>query len=258
MPPGWKRVLGGLNPRRRESEPDPPGAATGPSETYALSPDGPKSRLPGFPPGQETLSSVFCAEGAERARYTQREFCPINGEAAEEKMRYHLFVIGEPYTDAWWTRNLAMGVNTAGFENAIGDRGHIYLHDMDTGDWVIAYAKGSGAVGAGVVDGKDTYRRLSVRDLPSGFESRHQQFRSVTWEHYVERLADAVPFRELRLGFAPRNTKTEFTDQKNARRIIRLLAAKSNGTSSPPTPKRPILNHRREFRARFTELCGIP
>ena len=48
-------------------------------------------------------------------------------------MRYHLFVIGGPYTDAWWARNLSMGVITAGFDNEIGDRGSIYLRDMDAG-----------------------------------------------------------------------------------------------------------------------------
>jgi hypothetical protein len=85
------------------------------------------------------------------------------------------------------------------------------------------------------VGGKDTYRILRKRDLPADFESRHRQFRSVTWTHYVETLADAVPFRKLRLGFAPRNTKTEFSDQDNARRIIRSLAAKSNGAPPPTT-----------------------
>jgi HNH endonuclease len=148
-------------------------------------------------------------------------------------MRYHLFVIGGPYTDAWWARNLSMRVITAGFDNEEGDRGSIYLRDMDRGDWVIAYAKGSGAVGAGTVGGKDTYRILRKRDLPADFESRHRQFRSVKWTHYVETLAEAVSFGNLRLGFAPRNTKTEFSDQDNARRIIQLLAAKSNGV--PPT-----------------------
>ncbi len=151
-------------------------------------------------------------------------------------MRYHLFVIGEPYTDAWWARNLSMGVITAGFDNEDGDRGSIYLRDMDAGDWVIAYAKGAGAVGAGTVGGKGSYRIVSKRDLPADFESRYRQFRSVAWTHYVETLADAVPFRKLRLGFAPRNTKTEFSDQDNAQRIIQLLAAKSNGV--PPATAR--------------------
>jgi hypothetical protein len=148
-------------------------------------------------------------------------------------MRYHLFVIGEPYTDAWWGRNLSMGVITAGFDNEDGDRGSIFLRDMDAGDRVIAYAKGAGVVGAGTVGGKNTYRILRKRELPADFESRHRQLRSVKWTHFVEKLEDAVPFGKLRLGFAPRNTKTEFSDQENARRIIQLLAAKSNG--APPT-----------------------
>ncbi len=141
-------------------------------------------------------------------------------------MRYHFFIIGEPYTDEWWARQISMGVITAGFDNKIGDRGHIFLNDMDQDDWVIAYAKGYGAIGAGTVGGEETYRLLRSRELPADFESRHRQFRSVSWLHYVETLADAVPFGELHLGFAPRHTKTEFVDHENARRIIRLLASK--------------------------------
>ena len=61
-------------------------------------------------------------------------------------MRYHLFIIGKPYTDEWWARHISMGVITAGFDNAVGDPGYNFLHDMDEDDWVIAYAPGYGAV----------------------------------------------------------------------------------------------------------------
>jgi hypothetical protein len=156
-------------------------------------------------------------------------------------MRYHLFIIGYPYNNKWWARHISMGVITAGFDNEKGDRGYRYLNDMDPGDWVIAYANGFGAAGAGKVGGKETYRLLPSRKLPAGFESRHRQFRSVKWINCVTDLADAVPFSKLHLGFTPRNTKTEFVDEVNARRIISLLAAKAgskmNGSLLRITPK---------------------
>ena len=149
-------------------------------------------------------------------------------------MRYHLFIIGKPYTDEWWARHISMGVITAGFDNAVGDPGYNFLHNMDEDDWVIAYAPGYGAVGAGTVGREETYRRLGTRELPADFESPHRQFRSVTSAHYVETLNHALPPSELRLGFPPRHTKTEFRDRKKACRIIRLLASKSDGEPRPP------------------------
>lgn len=132
----------------------------------------------------------------------------IGQKAADfpQNMRYHLFIIGGPYTDEWWMRHLSMAVITAGFDNSIGDQGHSFLHDMDKGDWVIAYAKGYGVVGAGRVGGEETYQLLPTRELPPDFESPHRQFRSVAWTNYVETLADAVPFGELRLSFPLRHT----------------------------------------------------
>jgi hypothetical protein len=165
----------------------------------------------------------------QRLRSSLEEGIPFaKGEATR---RYHLFVIGKPFTDEWWAGNLSKGVITAGYRNAIGDQGYRFLHDMDKHDWVIAYAKGYGAVGAGRVGGQETYQLLRRAIAPS----RHRQVRSVTWIHYVEKLNEAVPFRQLRLGFAPRHGKTEFTDRKNAGRIIRLLASKSSSEGAPPT-----------------------
>lgn len=142
-------------------------------------------------------------------------------------MRYLLFNIGKPYTDAWWARHISMGVISTGFDNAVDDRGDRILHDLQEGDWIIAYANRHGAIGAGIVAGDETYRLVDRSELPADFESRHRHFRSVDWVYYVVSLTDAVPYPELHLSTAPRHTKTDLADHDNARRIINFLAAKS-------------------------------
>ncbi len=142
-------------------------------------------------------------------------------------MSYYLFNIGEPYSDQWWTRNRSMRIITTGFRNAPGDRGERILRNLNDHDWVIAYASGYGAIGAGQVRGDETYRLVRRRELPAAWESRHRHLRDVEWVHYVESLNEAVPFDQLNvLARAIRQTKTRLTDE-NGRRIIKLLASKA-------------------------------
>ncbi len=152
-------------------------------------------------------------------------------------MAYYLFNIGQPYTDAWWNRHLAMRMISTGFENAEGDRGDRILNDLDDGDWVIAYANEFGAIGAGVVGDKDTYRLVERNQLPPDFESTHCHFRTVDWLYSVSTLAGAVHFKELGLGTAPRHTKMELKDQENANRIVGLLAKKGGLGLNPNLPR---------------------
>jgi hypothetical protein len=152
-------------------------------------------------------------------------------------MSYYLFNIGEPYTDQWWARNRSMGFVSTGFDNTPGDEGEQILRSLNRDDWVIAYASGWGAIGAGQVGGEDTYRLVRPRDLPAGWESRHRHLRDVKWVHYVELLTEAVPFRKLNiLARSIQRTKTRLADQKGPR-IIQLLAAKSNGAPPTATPE---------------------
>lgn len=140
-------------------------------------------------------------------------------------MSYFLFNIGEPYTDQWWARNRSMGFVSTGFGNTPGDEGEQILRSLDRDDWVIAYASGWGAIGAGQVGGDDTYRLVRQRDLPAGWESWHRHLRDVKWVHYVELLAEAVPFGKLNiLARRIQRTKTSLTAQEG-RRIIRLVAS---------------------------------
>lgn len=141
-------------------------------------------------------------------------------------MGYYLFNIGGPYTDEWWARNVLMGIITTGFDNRAGDQGEHLLQTLCEGDWVIAYASGYGAVGAGRVLGEDTYQLLRHRDLPANYESDHRHIRSVQWIYFFSCLEDAIPFAQLQLNNRHMPTRIRLSDQ-NARRIIRLFRSRA-------------------------------
>src|SRR5438309_9193946 len=106
---------------------------------------------------------------------------------------------------------------STGFQNRAGDRGDAILHDLETEDWVIAYANRYGAIGAGVVGPEDSYRLARRSQLPPGWESRHRHLRAVKWVYYVESLADAVPFADLRLPGRRLQTKNKLTSTNGRR-----------------------------------------
>ncbi|WP_017232909.1 HNH endonuclease [Pandoraea sp. B-6] len=140
---------------------------------------------------------------------------------------YYIINIGEPYTDAWWQRHLSNRIVTAGFLGSVGDAGDKKLSSLAEGDWVIAYANEHGAIGAGIVGPKSTYRLVPASDLPAGWESDHRHWRSVSWKYFVRSLANAIPYCDLKLGFRLQ-TKTQVKDSTNARRIVDLLKIRTS------------------------------
>ena len=143
-------------------------------------------------------------------------------------MRFHTFNIGKPHIDSWWERNRKLGVITAGFSGESGDRGDVVLHQMDEGDWVLAYSNGHGFVGAGQVGSASTYRLLPPDGIPPGWEATHRHLRQVDWVHAVASLAEAVPADEVGRQ-APRQTRELLPDEVGYR-LIQLLASRSNVT----------------------------
>lgn len=141
------------------------------------------------------------------------------------QVEYHIFNIGEPYTNTWWYELRSRGVITAGFDGEPGDRGDIIFHDMAEGDWLIAYCNGHGYVGAGIVQPIDTYV-LHDEDVP-GSQSNHRHERGVLWLHAVDDVTAAVSLAEVQQS-APRQTKERARDAAVAGRIIALLEARTS------------------------------
>ncbi|MGI4813670.1 MAG: HNH endonuclease [Janthinobacterium lividum] len=139
-------------------------------------------------------------------------------------MSYHVFNIGRPATTDWWRQNLERRVITAGFAGTIGDRGDEILHDMQEGDWVIAYCIGHGFVGAGVVGPESSYGLHGT--VPVGSLSDHRHERSVNWTHTVFDVDRAVSIEEAG-RHAPRHTKELERNEVIAKGIVALLAARA-------------------------------
>jgi hypothetical protein len=139
-------------------------------------------------------------------------------------MEYHVFNIGTPYSNEWWSELRQRGVITAGYLGDPGDRGEVILRDMAEGDWLIAYCNQRGYIGAGIVSAIDSYV-LYDQDVP-GSLSDHRHERGVSWLYAVENLADAVTLGEVGQS-APRQTKERERDARVAESIIELLKGRS-------------------------------
>ena len=140
-------------------------------------------------------------------------------------MQFHSFNIGRPHIDAWWSRNQNLSLITAGYTGKPGDRGEVLLTQMTEGDWVLAFSNGHGFIGAGKVGPASTYRLLSSKQVPDGWEANHRHVRQVNWVHAVVSLVQAVPASEVGRK-SPRQTK-ERLPEIAALRLIEILAEKT-------------------------------
>ncbi|MFJ4193383.1 HNH endonuclease [Pseudomonas sp. NPDC089534] len=139
-------------------------------------------------------------------------------------MAYYVFNIGLPAITEWWTQNLNRKVITAGYAGQPGDRGDVILNQLATGDWIIAYVNQHGYVGAGIVQGDETYRLHP--QLPDGSLSDHRHERAVDWRYFIEDVGDAVSIHEADRQ-QPRQTKESIGSQALAERIIGKIQARS-------------------------------
>lgn len=145
-------------------------------------------------------------------------------------MDYYSFNIGKPYNNAWWHRNLQLGIITTGFDGQPGDRGEVLLRQFREDDWVIAYANGYGFVGAGKVGLRSSYQLLQPTELPSGWESKHRHCLAVNWVYAVSDLTAGIKAETVKRQ-APRQTK-EFLPEDVGKHLVKLLAKRSQITAS--------------------------
>lgn len=141
-------------------------------------------------------------------------------------MAFYSFNIGKPRgrrkdMPTWWRYNVDEDVITAGFDAETGDRGDKILNELQTGDWVLAYANSYGYVGAGQVLDEDTY---FLHDEPPSILSDHQHERGVRWLYVVPNLSDAVSPALVGVH-APRNTREHLANPVGEELLSRIQAA---------------------------------
>ena len=160
-------------------------------------------------------------------------------------IRTHRFNIGFPtkpgQTAAWWAENIDRGVITAGFNGEATDPGERHLLAMTTGDWVLAYIKRYGYVGAGRVLGRETY--VLHERTPAGSHSTHRHERGVRWLYVIRNLSHAVSLKEAGIR-APRHTRelVNMHDARAAAHLIELLRDRGDRRAGPTRPQRNLID----------------
>jgi hypothetical protein len=101
----------------------------------------------------------------------------------------------------WWEYLVARKQIPACFENSPGDQGEKTLAKYIAGDKVVAYAKGYGAIGWGVIEDPQSYRLVPVdsKDDVLGGECRHRL--GVAWKAVAKKLSEGFPAEEVRREF---------------------------------------------------------
>lgn len=125
----------------------------------------------------------------------------------------------------WWEFLTSKSQIPAGFENAPGDQGEKILTRYIAGDIVVAYAKGSGAIGWGIIEDPRSYKLLPIddkEDILNG-DSRHRL--TVKWQATAPHLKDGLPAEEIRKEFGiyhPISTSVSINYAAGKRLIKRL------------------------------------
>jgi len=153
-----------------------------------------------------------------------RSIFPLSFQAEAREPGFYWHNIAEADED-WWKMLREHGEIPACFEDQAGDRGERILKSYIPGDRIIAYAKGYGAIGWGVVSSKGNYELLAKgheRDLLHG-SCRHRL--PVVWKSFATHLNQALRPDVIRqeLGiFHPISTSVSINLEAGRKLIERL------------------------------------
>lgn len=102
---------------------------------------------------------------------------------------------------SWWDFLVSENQLPACFENSPGDQGEKLLTKYVPKDRVVAYAKGCGAIGWGVIENPDTYRLIQLGDKDDFLRGECRHRITVKWEATARRLNDGLSAEEIRREF---------------------------------------------------------
>lgn len=130
--------------------------------------------------------------------------------------------------DDWWEYLVKNGFISTSFENQPGDAGERILRGYVSGDTIIAYASGFGAVGWGLIDDSKPYRLVNEHDKEDVLKGHHLHRIGVSWRAFAPRLEDGLPASYVRKEFDiyyPVSTSVSIADEK-AKHLIDALSNK--------------------------------
>ena len=150
---------------------------------------------------------------------------PFARSRVRSGLRYYWHNIGYPIQE-WWDAGKSQSELSCGFKGERGDQGTVILEQKYTsGDTIIAYAKGYGAIGYGVIPSTAKYRLLEEGDDFGGLGHPHRL--DIEWKRVTGPLEDGIPAGEVRERhdlYHPVSTSCEIAPEK-AKAVIAEMDA---------------------------------
>jgi hypothetical protein len=144
--------------------------------------------------GKKLLSFSVVFDRANEALY------PVSFASTVREPGYYWHNIASANQD-WWRFLVDNQQIPACFENSPGDQGEKILTRYIPGDIIVAYAKGFGAVGWGVVTDPAQYRLIAVGDKADRLAGNCRHRLQVRWEATAKVLSE---------GFSPETVREQF------------------------------------------------
>ena len=149
----------------------------------------------------------------------------ISFESSIRQPAYYWHNIGMKRNNDWWSYLVKTGQIAASFECQPGDQGEKILKNYIKDDTIIAYTKGYGAAGWGIIKNPDSYKLLKPGVEDDILNGEHLHRLDIDWQYTVKKLEDAVKPAELldKYGiFHPMSTSVRI-DPNKARQLIKNM-----------------------------------
>ncbi len=168
--------------------------------------------------GRKLLSFSVVFDRADEALY------PISFASTVREPGYFWHNIAKADQE-WWRFLVDNQEIPACFENLPGDQGEKILKRYLPGDVIVAYAKGFGAVGWGVVTDPTKYRLIAVGDKGDclGGDCRHRL--EIKWKSTAQFLSEGISPETVRAQFGiyhPVSTSVSIDTEKCRKLVERL------------------------------------
>ena len=128
----------------------------------------------------------------------------------------------------WWHFLVKKGQINTGFDNRPGDQGERILKNYISGDVIVAYCSGYGAIGWGVIENPSSYRLIKPNDPDDYWKGIHLHRLDIVWKVTAPNIDDGMRADIIRNEFGiyhPVSTSARIDNEK-AQRLIKLLSEK--------------------------------
>ena len=165
---------------------------------------------------------------------------PLLFESRARSPAYFWHNIGRA-SDEWWRYLVEKGQISTSFECKPGDQGEKILKSYVSGDTIIAYATGYGALGFGIIENPNSYKLLKPNSPDDFLGGKHLHRLSIFWKYCSPSLKDGIRADLLRNEYGiyhPVSTSARIDDIK-AKHLIEDMQNKSMHPTWFSLPRNP-------------------